>query len=302
MLIEERLARAFLETHPSRAARALEQMPAARAAAVLRAIAPPLAATVAGVMTPPQAARLLLALEPGIAATIVAQMATHQGAELLRALDEPQRERLLAAMPADSREPLARVLPYPADTAGAVMDPSIFRLPDDVIVADARARLRHAARDLLYYLYIVDREQRLVGVLDIPELLLAPGRDPVSACMHRDVDHVAAWMSVALVQEHPGWQRYHALPVVDEEQRLLGAIRYQTLRRIERELPDRGPDASQVTARALGELFQIGTTGLVAGVAATAAGGRGRARDLRAIDDARVDGVDTTDAEQADAT
>src|SRR5690606_40748530 len=64
-------------------------------------------------------------------------------------------------------------------------------------------------------------------------LFRSRARDPVSAAMHRDVDRVSVWMPVALVRAHSGWQRYHALPVVDEEQRLLGAIRYQTLRRLE---------------------------------------------------------------------
>jgi hypothetical protein len=64
------------------------------------------------------------------------------------------------------------------------------------------------------------------------------------------------------------------MPVVDEEDRLLGAIRYQTLRRLEREAADQEPNPVMLTARALGELFQLGTTGLVAGVAATAFTGR----------------------------
>ncbi|MEX2177366.1 MAG: CBS domain-containing protein, partial [Gemmatimonadaceae bacterium] len=127
-----------------------------------------------------------------------------------------------------------------------------------------------AARDLLYYLYVVDREHRLVGVLDIPELLLARARDPVSAVMHRHVDRVSAFLPVALVRAHAGWQQYHALPVVDEEDRLLGAIRYQTLRRLERDASDRGPDPAHLTAGALAELFQLGTTGLVTGVAGVA--------------------------------
>ena len=133
-----------------------------------------------------------------------------------------------------------------------------------------RALACRAARELLYYIYVVDRARRLVGVLDIPELMLARPRGPVSAAMHRDVERLSAWTPVALVREHAGWHRFHALPVVDEGDRLLGAIRYQTLRRLEREAADRMPDPSLLTARALGELFQLGTTGLAAGVAVTA--------------------------------
>ncbi len=278
MTAEERLARAFIDEHPSRAAKALEQLPASQAAAVLRVVPPRSAAAVVGEMTTTHAAGLLGRLEPSAAAAIAEEMSTQHIASVVRALDPVQRERLMSALPEATRDPLARVIPYPHGTAGAAMDPSVFRLPSDVIVADARARLRRAARDLLYYVYVVDREQHLVGVLDIPQLMLAPARERLSSVMQHHVEQLSAWMPVTSVQEHPGWQRHHALPVVDEEQRLLGAIRYQTLRRLERETAERAPDASLLTARALGELFQIGTTGMVAGVAASASVGRARER------------------------
>jgi magnesium transporter len=273
VIAEDRLARAFMESHPPRAAMTLEQMPISRAAAVLSAVPTRAAAGVMSAMTVRYASDCLGQLGPADAAAIVAEMSTDDSSAVVRALDPGRRESLLAALAVEVREPLARVLPYPDGTAGAVMDPSVFHLPDDVLVADARFRLGRAARELLYYLYVVDRERRLVGVLDIPELMLARARDPVTAFMHRDVGSLNVWMPVALVRDHAGWQHYHAMPVVDEEGRLLGAIRYQTLRRLEREASDRGPDPARLTAGALAELFELGTTGLVAGIAGTATTG-----------------------------
>jgi magnesium transporter len=221
-------------------------------------------------MTPPHAAACLSHLEAGDAAAIVAETLADDAAPVVRALDSGIRDSLMAALPSAARDPLLRMLAFPDGTAGAVMDPSVFQVHENVIVADARTRLRSAARDLLYYVYVTDGDRRLAGVLDIPELMLARTRDPVSAAMHRNVDSISAWMPVALVRAHPGWHRFHAMPVVDEEHRLLGAIRYQTLRRLEREAADRSPDPSLLTARALGELFQLGATGVVAGVAGAA--------------------------------
>ena len=273
MIAEDRLARAFLESHPSRAAMTLEQMPVTRAAAVLRAVSARGAAPVVSAMTVPHAAECLGHLAAEEAAAIAAELKTDDAAGIVRAMEPSRREALLAALVPEVRDPIARVLPYREGTAGAVMDPSIFQLPDDILVADARARLGRAARDLLYYLYVVDREHRLVGVLDIPELMLARGRDPVSAAMHRDVGRLSVWMPVALVRDHAGWQQYHAMPVVDDEDRLLGAIRYQTLRRLERDASGRAPDPGRLTAGALAELFELGTAGLVAGIAATTSPG-----------------------------
>lgn len=270
MTAADRLAHAFLASHPARAAMALERLPVDQAAAVLRAMPVRAVAPALGAMTPPQAAACLALLVPDEAAAILEAIAADDAAGILRAAEGDGRDRLLAALPAERRDPIARVLRYPEGTAGAVMDPGILHLPEEILVADARTRLRRHARELLYYLYVVDRGHRLVGVLDIRELMLARPRDRVSSAMHRDVDRLQAWMPVALVREHGGWQSYHAMPVVDEEDRLLGAIRYQVLRRLEREAGGRGPDPALLTARALGELFHLGTTGLVAGVAATA--------------------------------
>ena len=285
MIAVDLLARAFLESHPRRAARKLEQMPAETAAGVLRAIPPGSAAAVLREMTVPNASDCLEHLSVPGGAAIVAALTADEASGIVRGLGSTKREPLLAALPADVREPITRVLSYLEGTAGAVMDPTIFQLPHDVLVADARARLGRAARDLLYYLYVVDRDNRLVGVLDIPELMLARARDPVSVVMHRDVGRLSAWLPVAIVREHPGWQLYHAMPVVDDEDRLVGAIRYQMLRKLEREAPDQGADPSRLTARALAEIFQLGTTGLVSAIAGTVSAGRDLDRPIESGDE-----------------
>jgi magnesium transporter len=282
----DRLARAFLESHPRRSARKLEQMPAETAAGVLRAIPPRSAAAVLREMTVPNASDSLANLPVSEGAAIVAELTADEASAIVRGLGPGRREPLMAALDQDARQPITHVLSYLEGTAGAVMDPTIFQLPDDVLVADARARLGRAARELLYYLYVVDREHRLVGVLDIPELMLARPRDPVGVVMHREVDRLGVWLPVAIVREHPGWQRYHAMPVVDDEDRLVGAIRYQMLRKLEREAPGRGADPAALTARALAEVFQLGTTGLVSAIAGTASAGRDLDRPIGSGDEA----------------
>lgn len=278
MIAEARLARAFLEEHPLRAAMSLEQLQAPEAAAVLAAVPPRTAAVVLRDLNVPFAADCLAHLATTnaskSAASIIDALTIDEAADIVRAMDAEPRAALLAVLGDRARDAIERVLPYADGTAGSVMDPSVFRLPDDVLVADARVRLGRASRDLLYYLYVVDREQELVGVMDIPELMAARPRDPVSAVMHRSVQRIDVFTPVSLIREHSGWHSYHALPVVDDKDRLLGAIRYQTLRRLEREATARGPEPTRLTAGALAELFQLGTTGFVAGIAATAGGAR----------------------------
>ena len=261
------LAHAFVEAHAARAAIVLERMPLARASAVLRTMPARSSTSVLAAMTPPFAAGVLAHFDGEDAAPLVQAMPMDDAAAVLRALPREQRAPLLAALSAEARGPLERALHYPDGTAGAVMDPSVLHLPDEILVAEAQTRIRRATRELLYYLYVVDRDHRLVGVLDIPELMAARPRDPVSAAMHRQVDRLSAWTPTSIVREHRGWFDYHAMPVVDEQDRLVGAIRYQALRRLEREAAVEGPDPAELTTSALGELFRLATTGLVAGVA-----------------------------------
>lgn len=299
MIAESRLARAFLESQPLHAAMALERLPASQASAALGAVPPRTAAAVLREVNVPFAAaclsHLLATDSTTSAAAIIDVMSLDDAAGIVRAMDEALRQQLLALLDGSTRDALVAILPYDAGTAGAVMDSSVFRLAEDVTVADARARLARASRELLHYVYIVDREQQLVGVLDIPELLAARARDVVGACMHRNPQRINVFLPVALVREHAGWHSYHALPVVDDEDRLLGAIRYQTLRRLERESAQHASEPSRLTAGALAELFQLGTTGLVSGIAATAA-------DPRERDVIRTPSVSSAvDAEEPDA-
>lgn len=278
MTLDEQLAIAFLQQHPSQAALALERMPIEQQIEVVR-LAPDESAGALREMMPGAAAACLARLEPERAATVVARLGIDAAVALVRRLPPDAAERVLAAVPPHTQDELRRVLRFPDGTAGALMDPAVLALPDDITAANARLRLRRASRDLLYYLYVVDREQRLIGVMDIPELMRAHSRDPVRMVMHADVQRIAAWTPTGAVHRHSGWQSFHAMPVVDERDRLIGAIRYHTLRRIELDAAgDRAGQPAAQTAAALGELFRVGVAGLVDAVAA--GGTSTRAREL----------------------
>jgi magnesium transporter len=271
MSLEHELAEAFLASHPTEAAVALERMRPALCAAALESV--PADAAVAGVheMVAPVAAECLARVEPRVAAAIIDRLDVDASTRVLRRMSSDTRTRLLDALPARTRETIDRVLRYPEGTAGAVMDPDVAVLPDDISVAEARVMLRRRARGLLYYVYVVDREQRLTGVLDVAELMGARSGDPLRGVMHTQVERLPAWTPANAVRIHPGWRAYHAMPVVDEAGRFLGAIRYQTLRRLEQEADAAGSERpTAATVAALGELFHLGMAGFVEGLSVAA--------------------------------
>jgi hypothetical protein len=81
--------------------------------------------------------------------------------------------------------------------------------------------------------------------------------------MTKNPDALAADTPIELILKHPAWRRVHALPVLDRDRRLLGALRYSTFRALEAELgkAQSGPDAGR-TALALAELYGVGASAL----------------------------------------
>jgi magnesium transporter len=273
MEAEQLLAGAFSAAHPIDAARLLEALPAAEAAVVFERTEPRVAAGVLERMAPGSAAECLTDLAPERAGMLLAALRLDLGAALLRRLEAEARERILAGTPGEVARSLRRLLGYPPHTAGALMDPRVLVLPDEVTAGDALARVRRAPRHLLSYLYVVDGTQVLVGVVGLGELMLAPRAQPLAALMRPRVPRLGARADRTAILAHPGWRELHALPVVEDGGMLVGAIRYEMLRRLEDEMA--GSPAARGALEAalvLGEACVAGFSGLLADVARAMAG------------------------------
>jgi magnesium transporter len=272
---------AFVEMHPADAARVLERLAVADVAALFAQTPAASAAVVVAQMTPAAASDCLTAMEPSGAAAIVDRLPTDAAADLLRRMADANRTDLLSRLSPAEAAALRSVLAYPPDCAGAFMDPRAQAVPDDVTVADALARIRRAPHHLLYYVYVIDRSRRLAGVLDLRELMLARPGQVLADTMRRPVASVPASATRAALVAHPGWRDFHALPVVDRDSTFVGAIRYQTLRALEDAAGQRaGARDAMAAAFALGELYWLGLTGVLEGVASAIGQGIGRRTEV----------------------
>jgi len=215
-------------------------------------------------LVPLTVAGSLSLLPPERAASLLSAMSPHRSAAVLRAMRPLIRAATVDSLDPETRRPLERLLRYSEGTAGALMDPSILSVVGSVSVAETLERLRNDAQHALYYVYVVDDDLRLTGVVNLRELMEADPEEPVALHARQPVESVGPRTSSESVVEHPAWSRFHALPVVSREGRFLGVIRYKTVRELEGRLREEATeDHGAETAAALSELYGLGLRGLV---------------------------------------
>jgi Mg/Co/Ni transporter MgtE len=152
---------------------------------------------------------------------------------------------------------------YGPRRAGGRLDPRAPALPEALSVSEVFERLRAYPVGVMHYVYSIDDERRLTGVINMRELMLAPMEAPLGTLVARNPEALFAHDPLEVIARHAGWKRNHALPVIDRDRRFLGALRYSTFRAIETELGQAaaGPDADQ-TASALAELCAVGASAM----------------------------------------
>jgi magnesium transporter len=161
------------------------------------------------------------------------------------------------------------------------MDTRVFAVGERLRVREALALARRAPRRVHDYLFVVDDEHHLIGVIGLRELATARSADAIASVMNGSVMAVPASASRAVLLNHPGWMRFHTLPVVDDASVLVGAIGHTIVRALVEEealTGALGRDAA-ATIFALGELYWLGLSSLLDGVATAVRDGFQRASE-----------------------
>ncbi len=148
-------------------------------------------------------------------------------ADLIQAAEPEHRPMLLALLDDAARKEVAALLAYAEDEAGGLMNPRFARLRPEMNVEEAIRYLRRQKPEQvenLYYAYVLDQDQRLLGVVSLRTLLLAPPEKRVREVMETDLVTVDEELDQervsALFAEHD----LIALPVVDRLGRMKGII------------------------------------------------------------------------------
>lgn len=219
----------FLESHPEEAAHRVEQLPPEEAAQFFDEMPTELVGPVAERLTPHAAGQVMAHLGPERSKVFLSEMPLKDAAVILHHLDADAQEAILKIWPEESAPVIRSLMEHSPEAAGGMMDPQVLSLAIDLTAGEAIQKIRSASQEALYYLYVTDRGGRLVGVLTMRDLLLAPEGQPIAPLVREDVLTVSPDMDreelAVLMRE----RRFVALPVVDVEQRLLGVVTHDQM-------------------------------------------------------------------------
>jgi magnesium transporter len=162
-----------------------------------------------------QARDLLINLASDDAVDLIGELSPEDAEEMLQMIDEEEE-------PVDYGD----LLKYPEDTAGGIMTTEYISLPADIPVEDAIIRLREIApeAETIYYVYVVDEEGRLIGVMSLRDLIAATDGTILKNIMRRNIISVNAELDQEEVARIVSKYDLLAVPVVDNQEKLLGII------------------------------------------------------------------------------
>lgn len=225
--------------HPARTAEFMEGLTEDEAWLVLQYADVPTRVEVFGYFPEEQQIEALRGQDRSQVAQLVTEMAPDDRVDILSQLEPAILEDLLERLPVDERRDFMRLSQYPEGTAGAVMTTEVAKLGEKLTVREALDELGRVADEVetIYYLYVVDEDDHLRGVVSARQLVSAI-KTPnlaLSEIMDRNVLTARPYEDQEEVANKVAKLDLLAIPVVDQQQRMLGIITHDDVIDVVRE-------------------------------------------------------------------
>jgi magnesium transporter len=170
---------------------------------------------------------ILLATSPHEARGWLRLLPPDDVADVIQATPLEERGRLMQLLDDGARREVVALLAYAEDDAGGLMNPRYARLRPEMSVDEAASYLRRQAREhaeTLYYVYVLDPDQKLLGVITFRDLFMAPPGKTVRDIMHTDLVTAAEEMDQEALSQLFAEHDYIAIPVVDRQGVMKGVV------------------------------------------------------------------------------
>ena len=193
---------------------------------ILRILPKNLAADVFSYMEVESQQFIITSLSEKDAAGIINNLMADDAADLLEEMPANVVKKLLANANPETRRDINDLLQYPEDSAGSIMTVEYVDLKENMTVEEAIARIRKIGMDseTINICYVLDAKRKLVGTVALRYLLISPGDAVISDIMHENVIYINTLMDQEEVARQFQKYDFTAMPVVDNEKRLVGII------------------------------------------------------------------------------
>ncbi|MCK4378013.1 MAG: magnesium transporter, partial [Deltaproteobacteria bacterium] len=185
-----------------------------------------------------KAAETLSELEISLASEIIICLPEEQSIRILKAMSDDDKADLLAHLPEDlshtlleklgteESQEIETLLSYDDDTAGGIMTTEFFALPEDCNIAEAVEAIRRRGdeAETVFYIYVVDQREHLVGIVSLRKLILSQPEVTLRQIMNSNLVKVNIKTDQEIVAQLVEKYNILAIPVVDDESKLVGIV------------------------------------------------------------------------------
>jgi len=214
------------ELHPADIAEIISQVSHKEGASFFKDLDVETAAEALSELEPDVQAAIITGMDTDKAADIIEEMPPDEAADVLSDLPVDKAKEILENIEKEEAEDIQELLSHEEDTAGGLMTNDFITYPPEISVKDAIEKFRKDAEDVetVYYLYITDPDEKLLGVVSLRELLLAPLDAKLSDILETKLKTVTPDTDEIEVAEIVAKYDLVAIPVVDTEGFMLGIV------------------------------------------------------------------------------
>jgi magnesium transporter len=215
------------EQHPADIADALQQLSTDEAVAQLRALPTETASEVLTELHGDIAADITAQLSSAEIIDLVEEMPHDEAADLAADLAPQQQFEVLSQLAPPESARVTELMRYPEDSAGGIMKDEFIAITDDTTIGDALQKIRSRGESEFQgasYVYVVDRDMKLSGIVSIRDLVFRPAHKTVHDVMIKQVQHVRVDTDQEEVARLFSQYHFMALPVIERDGRLVGVV------------------------------------------------------------------------------
>ena len=222
----EEMKAALKDLHPVDIASILTNLKDEETIVVFRLLPQELALETFNELDEEEQSSILSLLGKNYAATVLNEMAPDERADLFEELPEEIIERFLPLMSPAERSDVEKLLKEKEHSAGSIMTTEYASLKPNLTIAEALKNIRQMApnKETIYYLYVVDNEEKLVGVVSLKDLVLGEPSQKIAEIMHPEVISVKENQDQEEVAHLIAKYNFLAMPVVDKKNKLSGIV------------------------------------------------------------------------------